>query len=326
MKKRNKFFPLIVFCLAIFFVPFLTFAEPGNPNPIHLKNNLYSIDFVNPNQGWAVGYYGTIIHTEDGGKSWTYQKSGKTTVLTSVDFVDPNNGWAVGYGPTILHTTDGGKTWSDQKISEDIFLTAVYFLNEKKGWIVGEWGTILVTEDGGNTWNSQLSGGDAVLYDVCFSDELHGWAVGEFGAIFSTEDGGKTWVNQASGVENVFFSCKALDSQNVWAVGIDSLVIHSADGGKSWARVDSGLKTRVPFYEIFFKDPGHAVICGQGTVLYTDDGGTKWNPSKFKDSIQYSWLYGMSAADNNIWMVGENLRVFKSATNGKEWEEIAINE
>ena len=34
----------------------------------------------------------------------------------------------------------------------------------------------------------------------------------------------------------------------------------------------------------------------------------------------------MSAADNAIWMVGENLRVFKSATNGKEWEEIAISE
>jgi hypothetical protein len=33
----------------------------------------------------------------------------------------------------------------------------------------------------------------------------------------------------------------------------------------------------------------------------------------------------MRAAGNDIWMVGENLRVFKSATNGKEWEEIAIN-
>jgi hypothetical protein len=33
----------------------------------------------------------------------------------------------------------------------------------------------------------------------------------------------------------------------------------------------------------------------------------------------------MSAADNDIWMVGENLRVFKSATSGKEWEEIEIN-
>ncbi len=326
MKRKNKFFSLIVFCLAIFFVSFFTAAEPADSKPIRLKDNLFGIDFVTSNQGWAVGYYGTIIHTEDGGKSWTYQPSGKTTPFTDVDFVDSHNGWAVGFGPTILHTTDGGKTWSDQKISEDIFLTAVYFLNEKKGWIVGEWGTILVTEDGGNTWNSQLSGKDVILYDICFSDELHGWAVGEFGAIFSTEDGGKTWVTQASGVENVFFSCKALDNENVWVVGIDSTLLHSKDGGKTWGRVNTGLGKIMPFYEILIKDQSHAVICGQGAALSTDDGGTTWKPSRFKKSIQYDWLYGMSAANDDIWMVGENLKVFKSATNGKEWEEIAINE
>jgi len=96
--------------------------------------------------------------------------------------------------------------------------------------------------------------------------------------------------------------------------------------GCRWDRVETGIGKKVPFYAIFLKDPSHAVIDGQGAVLYTDDGGTTWKPSQFKDSIQYSWLYKMSGAGNDIWMVGENLRVFKSPNDGKEWEEIAITE
>ena len=322
MKTKTKLL-LFVCCLSIFFLPFLTFAQP--PKPITLKDNLFNIDFINANQGWAVGYYGTILHTEDGGITWVYQQSEKKIPLNDVDFVDANNGWIVGYGPTILHTTDGGKTWSEQEIDGEIFITSVYFLNEKKGWIVGEWGTILATEDAGNTWNSQLSGGDAILYDICFADEMSGWAVGEFGTIFHTVDGGKKWNLQPSGVENVFFSCKALDSQNVWVAGIESIVLRTNDGGNTWAKVVTPHKGLEPFYKIAFSDLKHGMICGQGVAMYSDDGGVTWKPSRFSNSdISYIWLYGISptCGSSTLWMVGENRSIFKSTNQGQEWKKV----
>jgi len=72
----------------------------------------HSVDFVNDIKGWAVGENGNIIHSNDGGISWTWQNSGVTEWLTSVDFINEYYGWAVGLNGTILRTIDGGITWN----------------------------------------------------------------------------------------------------------------------------------------------------------------------------------------------------------------------
>ena len=78
------------------------------------SDDLDSVKFISPQAGWAVGTGGTILHTEDGGKSWQAQASGTQERLNSVVFVTPQAGWAVGNGGTILHTEDGGKSWQAQ--------------------------------------------------------------------------------------------------------------------------------------------------------------------------------------------------------------------
>lgn len=60
--------------------------------------------------GWVVGESGTILHTTDGGNSWSAQNSGTSNWLYSVRFADANTGWAVGEHGTILHTKNGGYT------------------------------------------------------------------------------------------------------------------------------------------------------------------------------------------------------------------------
>lgn len=325
MKPKRCFFVLLFLLSSFSFLP-LPSAEPTTP--LKLKDNLFSVDFVNENYGWAVGYYGRILHTTDGGKTWVHQESGTTKTLTCVDFVDQNNGWVVGYGPTILCTRDGGASWVKQKTSEEILLTAVKFVTDKKGWIVGEFGTILYTEDGGQNWQAQQSGEDSILYALDFADELNGWAAGEFGAIFHTSDGGKTWQAQDSGVVNVFFSAQAMDSQQVWLAGIDSLILHSTDGGQTWQKVESGYQKVVPFYAVHFTDPNVGVVAGQGVTLCTQDGGASWKPVKFagdstKEIMDYLWLYRIaSSSPTTMWMVGEKGKIFKSMNSGEVWDEI----
>ena len=57
--------------------------------------------------GWAVGQGGTVIKTEDGGKTWEPRESGTSEWLNSVAFAgDGRNGWIVAPG-TILFTNDG---------------------------------------------------------------------------------------------------------------------------------------------------------------------------------------------------------------------------
>jgi photosystem II stability/assembly factor-like uncharacterized protein len=54
--------------------------------------SLIDVDFVGLASGWAVGAGGTILHTSDGGTTWTAQASGTTGGLLGVDFADTANG------------------------------------------------------------------------------------------------------------------------------------------------------------------------------------------------------------------------------------------
>ncbi|MCK4250789.1 T9SS type A sorting domain-containing protein [candidate division WOR-3 bacterium] len=88
-------------------------------NPISTPGNSYylrAIDFVG-NEGWAVGRFGTIIHTTNSGNSWAFQTSIATNTLFDVDFSDNLHGIACGQG-IILYTTDGGQSWIQTGIEE----------------------------------------------------------------------------------------------------------------------------------------------------------------------------------------------------------------
>jgi len=63
-------------------------------------------------QGWAVGRFGTIIHSHDDGQTWTFQTNPATSTLFDVDFSDTLHGLACGTS-IILYTYDGGETWHD---------------------------------------------------------------------------------------------------------------------------------------------------------------------------------------------------------------------
>ena len=65
------------------------------------------------NKGTAVGDFGKILRTTNGGTNWTQQSSGTPYNLYDVCFLDANNGTAVGDGK-ILRTTNGGTNWTQQ--------------------------------------------------------------------------------------------------------------------------------------------------------------------------------------------------------------------
>jgi photosystem II stability/assembly factor-like uncharacterized protein len=75
---------------------------------------LNAVDFVDAQHGWAVGFYGSIVATDDGGATWHVQEQNRSFEKPwwlGVHFVDANNGWVVGEGGAIWHTTTGG--WGD---------------------------------------------------------------------------------------------------------------------------------------------------------------------------------------------------------------------
>lgn len=58
---------------------------------IAVSENFYGVDIID-HQAWIVGYYGTILHSSDRGKSWEVQSSPTQSSLFNVRFVSPLKG------------------------------------------------------------------------------------------------------------------------------------------------------------------------------------------------------------------------------------------
>ena len=111
-------------------------AQPSGwfwQNPLPQGNALYSIDFVSPTTGWAVGALGTILKTSAGGVTWQHQYSGENVLLRSVSFTDAEHGTAVGSGGLIVRTNDGGLSWAIQDSGTEADLSGVSFSDANNG-------------------------------------------------------------------------------------------------------------------------------------------------------------------------------------------------
>lgn len=316
----------IVFALAVLIcVPVVSPAFVGQ----RMTDDLFSVSFGSAKHGWAVGRWGSVLHTADGGKTWEKQNSGVNYTLSSVSFVDEKTGWAVGDRGTIIHTADGGKTWEKQKSPVAYFLMGASFVTKEKGWIVTERTNILHTEDGGKTWAVQFKDQDFILKSVSFCDERNGWAVGEYGFVYHTADGGTTWKHQAGefGISdetgevvggNYLFDIVAVNPNTAWVVGIDGYVANTTDAGKTWRKQMTG----VPKTHLFGVSVGEkgVLIAGDAVLLRTTDGGTTWKEVKVEPSIRYGWLYRIGKRGREGFVaVGQAGWIYGADTGAGEW-------
>jgi len=105
----------VIIPAVLFLLPGLLQAGWFLQNPLPQTNPLYSVCLIDENTGFAVGYYGTILKTTNGGVAWTIQQSEVTRSLLSVHFpVDAMTGYVVGDSGAILKTTNGGLSWSSR--------------------------------------------------------------------------------------------------------------------------------------------------------------------------------------------------------------------
>src|SRR5215216_4600429 len=194
-------------------------GQTWHPIPDQFKNKIRSVWFVDPQQGWALTIDSNILHTSDGGATWsTQRKAGMVKVkypldrrqpernepesVDSIRFIDANRGWAWGGGRkdeyaeqpgVFLTTVDGGHNWNSIPFPFDQPVTAIFFLNGTRAWASTE-GSFYTTMDGGVTWaKSQTRLPELAFTSLFFIDENVGWAVGRSGRIAKTSDSGRTW-------------------------------------------------------------------------------------------------------------------------------------
>jgi photosystem II stability/assembly factor-like uncharacterized protein len=155
---------------------------------------LYSICFVDENNGWCSGYNwyqpfrGIILHTTNGGLIWEYQlEDTNSNNIQSMQMWDSQQGIGVGTAGGIYKTTDGGSSWSKMQVQNAPQLSSVMYENQYRIWAAGADGYIICSLDGGANWSidTTLAGYD--LNDV-FVYQNQKYVVTEDGMVFYNFD------------------------------------------------------------------------------------------------------------------------------------------
>lgn len=183
--------------------------------------------FLNANTGFAVGYNGIILKTNDGGTSWNFSGSLGAGTYRSVWFVDPTTGFIASHGKKIKKTVNGGENWADWVSEETTFnhFFEIRFFNATTGVAIGDGGVIFRTVDAGENWTraTVTPAASGQLWGLEIVSENVGYASGQSGQIYVTNDAGVSWSKQETNLPTAIYRGMAHSK--------DSVVIAVGDGG-----------------------------------------------------------------------------------------------
>lgn len=257
----------------------------------------------------AVGQFGHVVYSDDGGATWVQAKTVPTQVtLTSVYFVNDKVGYAGGHDSTVIRTDDGGETWvsSYHNIESQSPIMSVYFVDENHGFAMGAFSFVVETSDGGKTWTQrELIAGDnedSHLNKVFATKTGTILVAAEFGKVFRSSDHGVTFSLIQTSYEGSFWGGMSLKNGSALIYGMRGNIYRTNDDGLTWVRMNSGTDKSVSGgYEL---DNGTIVLVGlQGYVGYSTDGGENFTEVTRADRLGYVAV--LPAANNQVAVFGE---------------------
>lgn len=213
---------------------------------VPVSSTLTAVAFADAANGWAVGHWGAILRTSDGGQTWRAQR-GDIAVdqpLFSVHFRNADEGWAVGLWSLMLHTTDGGAHWEKVALpappnakKADRNLYAIF--GDAKGglFITSEQGRVLRSHDNGASWTYCETGYAGSLWSGAALRDNVLLVGGLRGTIYRSADGGDSWQPALTGFKSSVTGIAQRADRSVVAVGLDGMTLASSDGGASFSGI-----------------------------------------------------------------------------------------
>lgn len=301
---------------------------------------LRSIFFTSPLSGCAVGEFGNIITTDDGGYTWQPARSNASVEFSDVFFTSPRLGWAVSYSGRggVYATKDGGRSWALQ--SNQVFASSVSFLDSLNGACAGSSGIVYRTTNGGQAWTQQRIPSPNSVNDVQFVSPQIGFVAARDG-IFSTNDSGKTWtkvnvpVDDDIGFQDVHF----INPQTGWATGENNTLITTSDGGQTWTQQSvPAPNTNDDLTTVRFVNTNVGWVSSGNTKLYrTTDGGRSWMLSKDFPVPSGGFLSNYYFLDSqNGWAITsrrfqgatinfDHVVIWRTSDGGSSWQQVSAN-
>ncbi len=229
--------------------------------------DLVAISFRDGLNGVALGISGTLLHTTDGGLSFTVLRDTPIPQLRAVSFSDPLHGVAAGLGGAILQTDNGGATWRSLTTSITTDLVAAAWASPTTGIVAGR-RALHHTTDGGATWTQRLSSDST--FACATIRGARALAVTTSGEAYASADTGRTWQSVDCGHPAVLTAASILDD-DTWVLAGPRAVLFTDDAGASWV-AKAGF-TSHQLLDMQFIDGRTGWILERGSLHRTTNGG-----------------------------------------------------
>lgn len=198
-------------------------------NPLPQGNTLNAVWGSGPNDVFAVGNYGTILHYD--GIEWQVIDSGTTQNLNGVWGSNGDNVFAVGNGGTILHYD--GAVWEPMSSGTTRDLNGIWGSSVSDIFVVGSYGTIRRYD--GSSWRSISSGTTNNFNGIWGSAANDLFVVGDKGTIRRYD--GSVWRAMSSNTSLNLLAIWGNSSSSVFVTGDTTILRYN---GSTWTEMSAG--------------------------------------------------------------------------------------
>lgn len=260
-----------------------------------------AISFINAENGWIIGRNNVLLHTVNGGQSWSRHSLGRL-FIQNMRFVSPTLGYAFALSDpvsspsgtfkywNVVRTRDGGLHWTvlyrrnvRQKARGAAPTLEVNFVSKNDMYVLMDSG-IVSTVDGGRTWKSlAFHYPKFTAQSMNFTKNGVGWVAGTSPAprgdssnmndrvvVLHTMDGGHAWKEESSlsQPQQTTTQLTFINRTDGWLLTtslatMNDELFQTKDGGFHWRLVKDGL-------------PGNPMGMGAPVFLDSNYG---WIPS-----------------------------------------------
>lgn len=268
--------------------------------------------------GIAVGNFGLMLETSNGGSSWELVAPMTKKALFGIAHNESSQ-IIVGQEGTVMTRKTGG----DWVVTESGLTERLLNVGMNANGLaitIGEFGFMAKSTDAGATWERLVvdweqfndEGYEPHLYSAIVKDDGTIFVSGEFGLIMKSTDGGKTFTAQHRGDKGVFDVQFSTDGKNVgYAVGQEGLVLKSVDDGETWETLS--IESNANLLGVWSGE-GEVVITGIRELLRSGDGGASFTGTT-DVAIGRTWYQGVAAGvTESVMMQGERKVTMREQT------------
>lgn len=302
---RNLAFRAVVLFCALFAATAAPAQDAAGDAPAAIEvihtgiphDALFALD-MSGEAGLAVGGFGLMLETADGGSTWNLVPP--KTLLALLGIARSGDKRIIVGQRGLVMTRSGSDDWTVVDSGMEQRLLNVDLHESGYAVTVGEFGFVARSNDAGATWEPIVldwaeyndEGYEPHLYDAVIRKDGSALIAGEFGLILRSTDGGDTWEAVHRGSQSVFAMGFASDNPNLgFAVGQEGLILKTTDGGDTWEQLDADSNANLLGV---WTGNGEVVIPGIRELLRSSDDGATFTRTDDLQIIR-TWFQGVDA-------------------------------